>query len=229
MEAMLKSTSMMLWLGREKEREMIELCKDHMSEIVETVLSLKKMVYAFYKSDEKKMSRAFKEVAARERHADEIKRRIIRELSKGVFHPINREEITRLILTADDIATNAEAASRRLKLVPPTETTEELRKGLRDLSDNLLTMVKLVDEALKVLVKKPRDSIKLTDETERIEEEIDEYRMYRLVPKLVGWINESKAMGFSLMLKEAIDRMEEVADRCEDVADVIRSIVISHA
>jgi len=73
------------------------------------------------------------------------------------------------------------------------------------------------------------DAIKLANEAEMIEESIDDFRMNQLVPKLIAWINRSKTVGFCVMLKETIDRMENVADRCEDVADVIRSIVISYA
>jgi len=47
-----------------------------------------------------------------ERKADDIKRRIIRELSEEFVHPIDREELIRLILATDDIATFAKEASR---------------------------------------------------------------------------------------------------------------------
>ena len=225
----MKSTSSLIWLGKEKEKEVIKLCEEHMNKLVATIVGLKKTVYAFCESDETKMMSAFKEVADREKEADEIKRKVIENLSKGIFHPINREEIIRLILTADDIATNAEATTRRLRLIPIGKVNKDLKEGLKTMSDRLVDIVESVSNALRMLTQNPSDAIKQANEAEIIEESIDEFRMNELVPKLVAWINQSKTTGYCLMLKETIDRMENVADRCEDVADVIRSIVISYA
>ncbi len=225
----MKSRSSLIWLGKQKEKEVLKLCEEHMNKIVAAIIGLKKTVYAFCESDAPKMNSAFAEVADREKEADEIKRKVIEELSKGIFHPINREEIIRLILTADDVATNAEAATRRLKLIPLGKLNKDLKAGLKTMSDNLVNIVESTSNALRMLIKNPRDAIKPANETEMIEENIDDFRMNQLVPKLVAWVNRSKTVGFCLMLKEAIDRMENVADSCEDVADVIRSIVISYA
>ncbi|MBA7501880.1 hypothetical protein ES706_00455 [subsurface metagenome] len=225
----MKSSSSLIWLGKEKEKEIIKLCEEHMNKLIATIIGLKKTVYAFCESDATKMKSAFKEVADRESEADEIKRKVIEKLSKGIFHPINREEIIRLILTADDIATNAEAATRRLRLIPLGKINKDLKAGLKTMSDSLVDIVESVSNALRMLTQNPSDAIKLANEAEMIEESIDDFRMNQLVPKLIAWINRSKTVGFCVMLKETIDRMENIADRCEDVADVIRSIVISYA
>ena len=225
----LKSTSSLIWLGKQKEKEVFKLCEEHMNKIVATIVGLKKTVYAFCESDATKMNSAFVEVSDREKEADEIKRKVIEKLSKGIFHPINREEIIRLILTADDVATNAKAATRRLKLIPLGKISKGLKAGLKTMSDNLVNMVELVINAMRTMTKNPHDAIELANEVERIEENIDDFRMDQLVPKLTAWTNKSKTVGFSLMLKETIDSMEKVADCCEDVADEIRGMAISHA
>lgn len=225
----MKSTSSFIWLGKEREKEVFKLCEEHMNKIVATIVGLKKTVYAFCDSDATKMNSAFAEVSDREKEADEIKRKVIEELSKGIFHPINREEIIRLILTADDVATNAQAATRRLKLIPLGKLEEGLKAGLKTMSDELVNIVERVSNALRTLTKNPHDAIGLANEAETIEENIDDFRMDQLVPKLIATLNRCKTIGFCLMLKETIDRMEDVADRCEDVADVIRGIAISHA
>lgn len=225
----LKSTSSLIWLGKQKEKEAFKLCEEHMNKIVATIVGLKKIVYAFCESDATKMNSAFAEVSDREKEADEIKRKIIEELSKGIFHPINREEIIRLILTADDIATNAEAATRRLKLIPIGKLNKPIKAGLKTMSDKLVSIVEVVSKAIRMLTKNPHDAIELANETERIEEDIDDFRRDQLVPKLVALLNRCKTIGFCMMLKETIDKMEDVADRCEDVADVIRGIAISQA
>ncbi|MBS7621781.1 DUF47 family protein, partial [Candidatus Bathyarchaeota archaeon] len=42
------------------------------------------------------------------------KEEIISEISRGPFHPIDREDIIELVLTIDDIAANLKSASRKL-------------------------------------------------------------------------------------------------------------------
>jgi len=46
----------------------------------------------------------FDAIESVEKEADDIKRKLIAELSSGIFHPIDRETILRLVLSSDDIA-----------------------------------------------------------------------------------------------------------------------------
>ena len=226
---MFKSTSSTVWLGREREKAILELCRQHMSKIVETVNLMGENVHAFCDMNAKRAEDAFKRVFKVEREADDIKRRILDELSKGIFHPINRDEIIRLVLTADDIATNAKAATRRLRLIPPRKLDKRLKGRLREFSDTLLEIAKLLGKSFEALPKEPREARKLADEVERLEERIDDFRMESMMPEVVAWGDRSGKPGLSMMMKDVIDNMENVADRCEDVADVIRGIAIGHA
>lgn len=224
---MFKSTSSAVWLGRQKERGVLKQCGEHLDMVVETITGMRKNIHAFCDRDAKAIKASLKEVFDKERGADEVKRRILEELSKGVFHPINRDEIIRLVLTADDIATNAKATTRRLKLIPPEKIDGGLREGLREFSDSLLKMAALLRETFAALLKEPKAAIRLADEVERMEEKIDDFRMERILPKVVAWSDKLEKPGLSSMLKDVVDHMENVADRCEDVADVVRGIAIS--
>lgn len=223
-----RSGSSTVWLGKEKEKRILETCGKHLSEIVKTVAGMRKTVYAFHDLDTKSVKEAFNEVFAREREADGIKRKIIEELSKGIFHPIDREEIVRLILTAEDVADNAKEAARKLSFILPKKISKNLRKGLKDFSDGVHKTAELTSSTFKMLMEKPNEALKLADLVEKAEEKMDDLRAGLLVSALT-FCDRSKSAGTSLMLKEIIDNMENVADRCEDVADVIRGIAISGA
>jgi len=224
-----KSTSTAVWMGRRRERKILEFCREHLNKIVETVAGMRKTVYAFGDLDTLKMNSAFREVFAMEREADEAKRGILEELSRGVFHPINREEIIRLILTAEDVADNAKEASRKLNFIPPRKLGKGLRKNLKDFSDSLLEGAKLTNDAFKALMEKPSEVLGLTQAVEAVEEKIDDFRVEVMMPEVLAFCDQSRSVGISLMLKEVIDNMENVADLCEDVADIIRGIAISIA
>lgn len=222
-----KSKETAFWLGMEKERRISELCKGHFNKVVETVSEMRKNVHAICDIERKKAEETFKRVFEREREADEIKRKIVGELSKGLIHPINREEVMRLVLTADDIATNAKAAVRRLKLISSAKISPTLKKGLKEISDFLLQISELTRSAYFALLHNPQGAIELANEVERIEEKIDDFRIDEILPSMVSWSDKSSSSGHAMMIKDAIDNMEKIADCCEDVVDVIRGIVLS--
>jgi len=227
-----RSGSSLVWIGREKEKEVLGLCEEHIHKILKTVEEMKNTIYFLCTSDRRKMIRASERTSRSERKADEVKARILEELSKGIFHPINRDEIVRLVLTADDIAENAKAAARKAALIPMGEIKricedKHLSKDLRILSDNLIEITKSVSDAFSSLLRDPRKTIKLANKVEKIEEDIDNFRAETLLPEVIEWCDKSKKPGTSLLLKEMADNMEEVADRAEDVADVVRGIAIS--
>ncbi len=224
-----RSTSSMMWIGREKERKILELCKNHIAKVVKVVAEMHQTFHEFGKLNQKKVEENFKKVFEYEKEADEIKRSILEELSKGLFHPINREEIIRLILTADDIAAHAKAASRKLILIPPKKVNERLREVLKVFADNLLKIAEEVNNAFQTLTENPQQAVQASNKVENLEEKIDDFRVETVIPEFLVWCEESKTISLCLILKEIIDGMENLADKCEDVADVIRDIAISYA
>jgi len=222
---MFKSSHVTVWLARKREKELLNLCKEHADKVVETVIHLRQVIQSFCDDDSEGMQKGFKLVFENEREADEIKRKILAELSRGLFHPIDREEVVRFVLTADDVAANAKSAARKIRSSSLEVVTDEIKEGLKGLSEMLVSIVEKMRDALNKLIKEPEDAIKTADEVERLEEEIDDYRV-ELVEKILEFGDKAKSLSAWLMLKEAVENMENVADRSEDVADVIRSIAI---
>ncbi|RLI32817.1 hypothetical protein DRO51_00905 [Candidatus Bathyarchaeota archaeon] len=228
MASSFKSTSSMVWLGRKKEKKILELCKSHLGNVVETVIAMHKAFQLFSSLNREGAKKMFDEAFKHERKADEIKRNILGELSKGLFHPINRDEIIRLIMTVDDIAAYAKASSRKLEFIDPSTLTESLRETLRVFADNLLKISEEVKIAFKALTENPKQAIEASQRVESLEERIDDFRVEFVIPEFLSWCKNSNDVGVALILKEILDGMENLADRCEDVADVIRSIALSY-
>jgi hypothetical protein len=219
----------LLWMGEAREKKILEICDSHIKKIVETVASMNKAIQGFCNLDREKINEGFQEAFKSEREADEIKRKILEELSKGIFHPINRDEIIRFTMTADEIAANAKAATRKLKYLDPKKLQKELRKTVETFSTAVLEISKRTHVTFIALTKNPKSAITLSHEVERLEEKIDDLRADDLTPKLLAWYKKIKEIGSSLLLKEITDNMENIADLCEDVSDIIRSIAVSHA
>lgn len=216
------------WMGEAREKKILEICGEHMKKVVDTVVGLKVTLDGFIDRDRKKMASGFKSVFESERAADELKRKILEELSVGIFHPIHRDEIIRLTMTADEVAANAKAAARKLDLIERRKITPRLGVILKKFADDLISAAEAMHKAFLSLSRNSKEAVDLSHEVERYEEKVDDLRAEELTPELMKWYKKVREIGISLVLKEMTDNMENVADLCEDVSDIIRVMAISH-
>ena len=212
------------WIARTRQREIIEMYNKHIDKIIETVEHSLKMIehYKIGKIEEAK--KEYEIVFEKEKEADDIKRQIIAELSKELFHPIDREELLRMILTTDDIAAYVKAMSRRLLLIISEEIDEDIVEDLIRMDARILDATRLIKEAARKLIEDPRKALELADNIERLEEEVDEIRMEAL-EKVMRFCDKTKN-SLCIISKDLVDSLENASDRCEDTADVIRSIAL---
>lgn len=212
------------WLSRRRQAEIIQKYSTHIVKVIEVVEHTYNMIKAYSKGELDSARKEYDKVFNAEREADEIKRKIIEELSTELFHPIDREELIRLILTTDDVAAYAKAASRRLLLVLDSRLDQEIVDKLLEMAGKLYEAVKLLKEAANQLLRNPREALKTADKVERLEEEIDDIRMEAL-NRVLGFCDKTRP-SLCLISKELVDSLENASDRCEDTADVIRSIAL---
>jgi len=217
----------MIWIGRKKEREVLKLSKRHFDKILELTKSFKEYVASYVNCKIDEASRLYEDsIFQLERQADDQKEKILLEVSKGPFHPIDREDVIRLVLTMDDIAANLKSAARKLLYTNPCEIPDDIRNDLLKLTDLSVEMVLKLGEALDALISGSKKVLKLADTVERKEEEIDEFR-HDLIAKILSWGDSTKNFSNVIMLKEAIENIENASDKGEDVADLIRAIAIT--
>jgi len=214
----------MIWIGRRREKELLRLSERHLNKIISLADKLRALMKSFRTNDRKSMVDAFKEIFKLEREADDEKEKIITELSKGPFHPMDREDIMRLILTMDDIAANIKAASRKLLYLSPERIPEQVKNDLTKMAEMIYDIVDRLREAHGALIEGSKDALKLADKVERMEEEIDDFRV-EFIARVLEWGEKADCISCLLMLKEAIENLENAADKSEDVADIIRGIV----
>lgn len=221
----MSSESPIAWLGRQKEKRALKLSIKHIEEIVETSESMKRAVHTFCENGENIRENSEK-VFDNERKADKVKSDIIEELSKGNFPPMRRENIIRLVLTADDIADNARAAAMKLTFLDPENVGEDLKKELKKLSDFAYEAAKLLKNAFSAMLDNPEAVREETAKVEKMEEKVDSFRSESLTPKLVKWADEANKPGTSYVLAEVENNIEESVDGTENCADVLREIAI---
>jgi len=222
-----KTTSLFAWLGRRRERKALERAEEHMKSVVETVKALKDTVYAFCQGDWEGVRKGFERIFTAEARADDLKRSIIREVSSQAFHPIDREEIVRLILTMDDIASNAKGAGARITFMSLRVEDEGVVEGLIKMANGLVEVAEETFKAVRLIVDRPEEALEVANRVEELEERIDDIRR-ELLRRILS-IGDVLGPSRLVCLKDVVDSMENVADRCEDTADLIRSLAVLSA
>lgn len=213
------------WIGRTREREIIRRSLDHLYHVIRATEAFEQMVKAFVVGDREVMNDRYRAVFNEEREADNVKKSVIMDLSRGMFHPIDREDLIRLILTADDIAANVKAAARKLLLIEEFKVSEPLATGLLRMAAKAVEAVRMLKEAVAELAEDPARALDKADAVERLEEEVDEIRT-DVTAMTLRAASTDIFLGNLILLKEVIDNMEAAVDRCEDTADIVRTIAV---
>lgn len=212
------------WVGKRRQSEILSFYHEYVNKVREVVVRAKSVVLKLVEGEEEGLKAELAEVYRLEKEADSIKRRILEELARGVFHPIDREDLLRLVLSTDDIAAYAKAWSRRASLLgrpPPKEIAEKVIR----MAEKVLEATDLIREAAKRLPVSPTEVLDIANRVEAIEEEVDDVR-YSLFKDILAFCDDIQSKAACMMVKEIMDSIENAADRCEDVADVLRTLAL---
>ncbi len=215
------------WLAGRRLKEIVNKSFKHLELVNNVVSLLDEIIDDLVKGNVEEGLKKFDDLNKMEEKADVVKREIFVELRSGYIHPLDREDLLRLILTADDIAAYAKAAARRMVIIHKLgyKMPEELLKILKQMTDKIVDASRLVIEAVNMIGQDPSKALSITHEIEDIEEAVDDLRMeaYKFLYRMC-----KDKMGIECILyKEVIDDIENTSDRCEDTADVIRMIAVS--
>ncbi|RLF65534.1 MAG: hypothetical protein DRN30_03785 [Thermoplasmata archaeon] len=213
------------WISRRREVEIIESSRRHANKIIEVAESLTEFLKTYFEKGKDAASKVYEKIYVLEKEADDIKREILSSLSTGMFHPIDREELIRLILTLDDIAANVKFGARNFLLLPEVRPPEDLRRILLNMAKELHKATIKIVEGIEVLYKDPRKALEIADIVEGIEEAVDDMRTDAL-EVAIKWCDSEKVPSVCIITKELIDSIENATDKCEDLADIIRSIAL---
>lgn len=216
------------WFSSKIQREVISLSIEHLNKVFESAKHLYRMLQFIRENNYDNALKEYSIVRKFEEEADSIKRKIIDELSKGIFHPLDREDLSRLVLISDDIADYIKASGRKLAILLESnyEFNNEIVSLLILVVEKLLESIKILINAVETLSESLEKTIEYTHKIEEIEEEIDDIRDEAL--KKILLICEEKLTAHCILLKEALDDLEMASDRCEDTGDTLRTIVVSH-
>lgn len=222
---MLGTGHVAIWLARQTEKEIIGACGNHLTTIFLIVDKFKDFIQKYSENDMETSRFLAKEISDLERDADKIKERIIENLMKSAIHPMDQDEIIKLITVSDDIAAHIKSATRKLLYTSPSEVPHHIKSGLISIVDTLVEEKGALKDTIEALSTQKGNVRIMAEKTERLEESIDDMRV-DLLAQVLKWGESSKHVSNWLMLKEAVENIETSSDRMEDTADVLRAMAI---
>lgn len=222
---MLGSGHIGFWLGQRSEKEAISACEKHLEKIFAIVNKFKTFIDVYLNGDLEKAKELSSEIVSLEREADKIKEGIINDLMKSSLHPMDQDEIIRLLMTSDDIAAHVKSATRKIQYAHPKDIPDELKFRIKELVGVLLEEAVSLMDTIQSLMKKDGEVVSKAERTERLEEKIDDLRL-DLIAKILIWGDSAEHVSDWLMIKEVVENIESASDRMEDTADLIRTIAV---
>ena len=163
------------------------------------------------------------EITELEHKGDNITHEIIARLHRTFVTPFDREDITSLAKSLDDVMDFIEAAARSMilyKVSPPG-------KRARELADIIIQATAEVEKAVLDLRHRARLKQILTRcvEINRLENAADV--VYRA--GMAELFDDSTDMADVIKWREVYEHLESATDRCEDVANVLEGVALKHA
>ena len=211
------------WLGMREERSVINSTQEHFKKVEMAVEQLSLSLSALCKGSIEEKDKAIERLKKAEREADVLRRQVIKNLSTGLLHPPDREDLMLFVGSLDEIADWAKGTGRLLEFV----SSKDLPFGLLSLLDGtgkiLVNGSKCLKEAIKALGENnSKDALEKCSEVEELEEEADD----RKRDALGAVLKADLPPNFLLLSFEIIEGIENVADKIEDAADLIRVLAV---
>lgn len=195
---------------------------------IDLVKPLFKSVFAGDKAEQEKLSR---QIIEAEMAADKLKREIRRILPKGVFLPVNREDLLRYLKIQDDLADTVEDIMVLLSLkeiaAPP-----ELQAEIMTFIDVVLNCCQLADKAtdhLRPLVESGfrgediKEVLVFVEAAEEAEREADDSGL-ALAQKLFTLEDQMKPSDLMLWFR-IFDLIGNLADYAENTGELLRNMI----
>ncbi len=199
-----------------QEKYFFTMIEQQSKNVLEGVDALVNML-EHYNEIEKKRDR----IKHIENEGDKMVHDIFAELNKTFITPIDREDITKLTSSLDDILDNLEAVSERLiiyEIKKPPKYMLEFAQVLQKTDRN-------VNEGIHLLrnFKDAKQIRGFCRDVNTLENEGD-----ILMRKATAELFNKKDPIEIIKTKELYDHLEAAIDRCEDVADVIGDILVKY-
>ncbi len=201
-----------------REYKFYEFFEQGASNMVRASLKLKELV-----DNWQNVEAIVAEITEIEHQGDSITHQIIAQVHRTFITPFDREDISLLAGSIDDVTDFIQAAADAMLVYK----IDRPGSNARELADIIVKSAQEVQQAISQL-KRPGEYKLMLErcvEINRLENMAD--RVYRTA--LGGLFDGNTSMADVIKWREIYEHMESATDRCEDVADVLEGVALKNA
>jgi uncharacterized protein len=161
-----------------------------------------------------------------EHTGDEITHEVFRALNRTFVTPIDREDISNLASSLDDVIDWIEEVARRIHLYhvdQPTPIARQFAKVILEQAEQIARAVPLLEG------RRQREILEAaTQEIHRLENEADDL-LADAIATLYDGVTEVPQLIKAMRWNDVYQLLEDTTDKAEDVATVLSNIALKHA
>mgnify|MGYP001772762519 FL=1 len=193
------------------KRKILAVLTDECRKSVDAIRELAKMI-----SDEKAQEENYLKIQSIAQDVKGYRRALTRNLAEMGSMIINKEDFMRAAYDIEELVDLIEGTAFRIKQVPISAYSKYgLSEPINTLTDKLIEMIIKLNDMIKILQINPEKVSDAMPSIENLEKEIDE--VYRQA--LVDAFNRIEDIKFYLIVKEILERLDEISDVALSVAD----------
>lgn len=161
-----------------------------------------------------------------EHRGDEITHEVYRALNRTFVTPLDREDISHLAATLDDVIDWVEEVARRMRLYRVVETTDLQRR----FGQVLLEQCELLAKAVPLLEdrKAARELERAAQEIHRLENEGDDL-LAEAIASIYDGVTEVPQLIKAMRLGDLYQLLEDATDKVEQAAVAVQNIAMKNA
>ncbi len=208
------------WIVGKKEQEIVNLVREHLDRISETLASLSNLLEAYLSQQFDRISELAEEVRRLEHEADVVRRQVENIMYGGAFLPNFRGDLLGIIEAADKVANKAEYVADVLEIEKPYIPLS-LHTDIRRLLDMSVETYNALKMSINYLFEDLDQVVDYVKKTEEREHDVD--GIERGLLRQIFAISDI-SQGQKMHLKDLVRNIADIADRAEDCSDRVQIV-----
>jgi uncharacterized protein len=222
-------------------RKTLAVLQDEVRRVLDSARDLGQLFSFLAKADQASVASTLEKIRKAEEDAEQLRRMLTRELAEIGTMMINREDFLRTAYNVEEMSGYIAGVAFKLSQVKfgaiggskaasassskAGSAASSIVEGLRELIDMSVESVQRLNEVVRALAINPIHAIDLSNSVQKLERQVDEkYRM--LTVKVLNEMAEKSPIKEVLLLKDAIEGIEDLVDNCLEATDSITILAL---
>ncbi len=218
--------SLLEWFKNRREENIIKETRIHAKKVYDCIFELNKLILLFFEGKLHEVPSLIKKVSELEHECDDIRRKIMIDLTKGELEPSIREDLAHLINRLDAVANNTNATAKRFGLLT-NDSLIPIADELKKMSGISLKCVEILYKTIDLYLGRASQQVYSNiTEINKLEHDIDVINF--AIKEKLAKIQPNYSPFIAILLFEMVNLLENISDNAEETAEFIKIIKVRH-